>query len=85
MSIRYKTVFKKPAYRTLRTLLLLFSFSPIGLAAEEEANISGTVRDKSGAVVAIATVTLLNAQQTIIGTTETDAFQHSGIRSLEFT
>jgi hemoglobin/transferrin/lactoferrin receptor protein len=63
-------------------MLLLFSFSPVGLAAEEEASISGTVRDQSGAVVATATVTLLNAQQTVISTTRTDAqgrFSFSGI------
>jgi outer membrane receptor protein involved in Fe transport len=54
----------------LAALLLL---STTGLAFASDSSVSGVVRDRSGAVVAGARVSLMNAQQTIIKTGETDS------------
>jgi outer membrane receptor protein involved in Fe transport len=43
------------------------------LSAQSNANLTGVVKDATGAAVAEATVNLLNAQQTIIATTRTNA------------
>ena len=72
MPLNKKITFRKIICHSLTALLLLFSLAPISLA-RETGGISGSVRDESGAVVADATVSLLNAQRTIIATTNTDA------------
>lgn len=51
----------------------LLLFSTPGLARASDGSVSGVVRDRSGAVVAGARVSLMNAQQTIIKTGETDS------------
>jgi hemoglobin/transferrin/lactoferrin receptor protein len=54
-------------------LILYVLFSPAATAwAGENAAITGVVRDSAGAVLAGAEVSLLNAQQAIIGTAKTD-------------
>ncbi|HJQ68620.1 MAG TPA: TonB-dependent receptor [Blastocatellia bacterium] len=81
MSLNKKITFRKMICHSLTALILLFSFAPVSLAAET-AGISGIVRDESGAVVADATVSLLNAQRSIIAATKTDAqgrFSFSGV------
>jgi hemoglobin/transferrin/lactoferrin receptor protein len=72
MSIYHKNLCRKLACHTLACLLLFVSLSP-AVRAGDEVNISGVVRDSSGAVLVDANISLLNAQSAIIGTTKTDA------------
>src|SRR5688572_24838986 len=77
MSIYHKKLCRKLVCHTLAGLLLFISLSPAVRAGDEvnidEVNISGVVRDSSGAVLVDANISLLNAQSAIIGTTKTDA------------
>ena len=72
MSIYHKKLLRKLACHTLAGLLLFISLSP-AVRAGDEVNISGVVRDSSGAVLVDANISLLNAQSAIISTTKTDA------------
>jgi len=61
-------------WRSLIIVGLALFLLPAGLAyAGDSAAIAGVVRDLAGAVVAEADVVLLNAQQSVIATTRTDA------------
>ncbi|HEX5731872.1 MAG TPA: TonB-dependent receptor [Blastocatellia bacterium] len=72
MSTYHKKLCRKMACHTLAGLLLFISLAP-AVRAGDEVNISGVVRDSSGAVLVDADVSLLNAQSAIISTTKTDA------------
>ncbi|HET8675178.1 MAG TPA: TonB-dependent receptor, partial [Blastocatellia bacterium] len=72
MSINHKKLCLKLACHTLAGLLLFISLVP-AVRAGDEVNISGVVRDSSGAVLVDANISLLNAQSAIISTTKTDA------------
>jgi hemoglobin/transferrin/lactoferrin receptor protein len=72
MSRNYKNLFRKAACHTLAGLLLFLSVVP-AIHASDEVNLSGIVRDSSGAVLADASISLLNAQLAVISTARTDA------------
>ncbi|MEK6302339.1 MAG: TonB-dependent receptor [Acidobacteriota bacterium] len=62
----------------------LLLFSTAALAFDADGSVSGLVRDASGAVVSGASVSLMNAQQTIIKTGQTDSqgsFRFDGVAS----
>ncbi|HEY7545683.1 MAG TPA: TonB-dependent receptor [Blastocatellia bacterium] len=66
-----------------RALAIFFLCFAAPASADADDDISGSVRDSSGAVVANATVTLLNAQQAVISSAKTDSegrFVFSNIR-----
>lgn len=66
-----------PYYSILRVLLLALTAALGGADADGQENsrgsVTGVVRDSSGAVVPNAQVTLVNAQQSVLGATESDA------------
>lgn len=65
----------RPRTSSIFSLLLLALFVPqiVGASQDSRSSVTGVVRDSSGALIRDADVSLVNAQQLVLGRTRTDA------------